>query len=108
MDSIILIAQQIAKEGKQPNTALIKARLPKNVPLPAIIQGLKMWMNDPDKVIKMPAEVAASETLHSSTTIDTLIDTKINQATAPLIKQIELLSKQLVDLKKQLKIQEKE
>lgn len=108
MDSIILIAQQIAKEGKQPNTALIKARLPKNVPLPAIIRGLKMWMNDPDKVINMPTEVPASENLDSSTAIDTLIDTKINQAIAPLIKQIAMLSKQLVDLKKQIKTQEKE
>ncbi|ABM02674.1 conserved hypothetical protein [Psychromonas ingrahamii 37] len=108
MDSIILIAQQIAKEGKQPNTALIKARLPKNVPLPTIIQGLKMWINDPHKVINIPTEVTASENLDSNTTIETLIDTKINQAIAPLIKQVELLTKQLVDLKKQLKIQEKE
>ncbi|MFT4836508.1 MAG: hypothetical protein ACJAYB_002367 [Psychromonas sp.] len=108
MDSIILIAQQIAKEGKKPNTALIKARLPKNVPLPAIIQGLKMWMNDPHKVINTPTEVTTSETIDSSTTIETLIDTKINQAIAPLIKQIELLTKQLVDLKKQLSTQEKE
>jgi hypothetical protein len=108
MDSIILIAQQIAKEGKQPNTALIKARLPKNVPLPAIIQGLKMWMNDPHKVINTPTEVTASENLDSRTRTETLIDTKINQAITPLIKQVELLTKQLVDLKKQLKIQEKE
>lgn len=104
MDRIILIAQQIAKEGKQPNIALIKARLPKNVPLPAIIQGLKIWMNDPDKTINTPTEVIASERLDS----DTLIDIKINQALAPLIKQVDMLSKQLVDLKKQLKIQEKE
>lgn len=108
MDRIILIAQQIAKEGKQPNTALIKARLPKNVPLPAIIQGLKMWMNDPDKVINTPTEVTAGENSDSSTTIETLIDTKINQAIKPLIEQIELLNKQLVDLQKQLKIQDKE
>jgi len=108
MDQIILIAQQIAKEGKQPNTALIKARLPKNVPLPAIIRGLKMWMNDPDKVINIPTEVAASENSDGSTSIDILIDTKINQAITPLIKQIELLTKQIFDLEKQLKIQEKE
>ncbi|MFT6927608.1 MAG: hypothetical protein ACJAZP_003245 [Psychromonas sp.] len=108
MDRIILIAQQIAKEGKQPNTALIKARLPKDVPLPVIIRGLKMWMNDPDKVVNIPAEIAAAENLQSNTTIDTLIDTKINQAITPLLKQVELLTKQLVDLQKQLQIQEKE
>lgn len=108
MDRIILIAQQIAKEGKQPNTALIKARLPKNVPLPVIIQGLKIWMNDPDKVVNIPAEVSASENLANNTNIDTLIDTKINQAIEPLIKQVELLTQQLIDLTKQLKIQEKE
>jgi hypothetical protein len=108
MDRIIHIAQQIAKEGKQPNTALIKARLPKNVPLPTIIQGLKMWINDPDKVVNLPQEVASSESADSSTTIDALIDTKINQAITPLIKQIEMLNKQLIELKKQLKTEEKE
>ena len=53
MDKIILIAQQIAQEGKTPNTAMIKARLPKNIPLPAIIQGLKLWQDNPNKEIEL-------------------------------------------------------
>ncbi|MGB5447149.1 MAG: hypothetical protein WBM99_16800 [Psychromonas sp.] len=107
MDRIILIAQQIAKEGKIPSTALIKARLPKNLPLPVIIQGLKMWNDNPDKAISTPAEIAPeSDEQHKN--IDALIDAKIAQAIAPLVRQMDLLTNQLIDLKKQLKTEDKE
>ncbi|WP_372881456.1 hypothetical protein [Psychromonas sp.] len=108
MDRIILIAQQIAKEGKIPTTALIKARLPKNVPLPAIIQGLKMWNDNPDKEINIPADIREDGNRDKQKSIDALIDAKIAQAIAPLTKQIDMLTNQLIDLKKQLKKEEKE
>ncbi len=107
MDRIILIAQQIAREGKVPTTALIKARLPKNVPLPVIIQGLKMWNDNPDKVIDIPAEIAP-ENGENQKGIDALIDEKIARAISPLTKQINMLKNQLIDLKKQLTKEEKE
>lgn len=107
MDHIIVIAQQIAKEGKVPTTALVKARLPKNVPLPTIIQGLKIWASNPDKVIDTPTAITPDKDEEKTKSADTLIDAKIAQAISPLIKQIDMLTKQLVDLKKQLNLQEK-
>ena len=107
MDRIIVIAQQIAKEGKVPTTALIKARLPKNIPLPTIIQGLKIWASNPDKVINIPTEITPSENEENTKSTDALIDAKIKQAIAPLAKQIDILTKQLIDLKNQLNLQEK-
>jgi hypothetical protein len=109
MDRIILIAQQLAKEGKVPNIALIKARLPKNIPLPAIIAGLKMWASNPNKQVNSPTEPAltASTKVDNITSFDALLESKINQAVAPLSAEIEALKAQLDALQQQLKTEEK-
>jgi uncharacterized small protein (DUF1192 family) len=100
MDRIILIAQQIAKEGKTPNTAMIKARLPKNVPLPAIIQGLKMWQDNPNKQIDKPTEPAlVNNTATETGSLDQLLAAKIELQLAPLKDQIEQLKAELKTLK---------
>lgn len=104
MDRIILIAQQLAKEGKTPNTAMIKARLPKNIPLPAIIQGLKLWQENPTKEIigaTEPALIANTKPENSS--FDALLEAKIeillHNAMAPLKNEIEQLKAELKALK---------
>jgi hypothetical protein len=101
MDRIILIAQQLAKEGKTPNTALIKARLPKNTPLPAIIQGLKLWQEDPNKQINLPTEPALTGATAAQIqgSIDEIINSKIVQAIAPLKEEIMLLKAEIETLK---------
>lgn len=37
------IINHLLEEGKEPTTALIKARLSKSVPIPAIIAALRSW-----------------------------------------------------------------
>ncbi|MFT6985048.1 MAG: hypothetical protein ACJAT7_000855 [Psychromonas sp.] len=108
MERIILIAQQLSKEGKVPNTALIKSRLPKNVPLPVIIQGLKMWKENPQKEINianLPSTQTGSE---ESINFDGLLDAKIKQALAPLLAEIENLQTQVKRLQQQLTTQEQD
>lgn len=97
MDHIILVAQQLAKEGKTPNTALIKSRLPKNTPLPAIIQGLKLWQENPKKPINVPTEPALTNAggQQINGSIDEIIDSKITQAIAPLKAEINTLKTKL-------------
>lgn len=97
MDRIILVAQQLAKEGKTPNTALLKARLPKNTPLPAIIQGLKLWQDNPNKQINTPTEPAltGATTQPIDASIDALINSKIALAVTPLKEQISALKAQI-------------
>jgi hypothetical protein len=104
MDSIILIAQQLSKEGKVPTTALLKARLPKDVPLPAIIQGLKLWKENPRKEIEKPTNTAIISTAENKdgSSLDALLDGRIEQAIAPLISQINQLKIELANLQKQL------
>ena len=100
MDRIILIAQQIAKEGKTPNTAMIKARLPKNIPLPTIIQGLKLWQDNPNKEIEAPTEPALiANTKTENGSFDILLESKITEMLAPLKSEIEQLKAELKTLK---------
>lgn len=109
MDRIILIAQQLSKEGKVPTTALLKARLPKNVPLPTIIQGLKMWKDNPQKEIDIPTEPALTACAGSenSGSFDALLDARIKQALTPLISQINELKSEITELQKQLTKEDK-
>lgn len=103
MDKIILIAQQLANEGKTPNIALLKARLAKNIPLPMIIQGLKMWQDNPNKEINRPIEptlIANTKTEMSS--FDLLLEAKINTMIAPLKDEITQLKTELNALKESL------
>ena len=109
MDHIILLAQQISQEGKVPSIALLKARLPKNVPLPSIIQGLKLWKENPQKAVTVPAEADINESIENkhNTSFDALIDTKIKLALTPLIVEIDTLKNQIANLQKQLTIEDK-
>jgi uncharacterized small protein (DUF1192 family) len=108
MDRIILIAQQIAKEGKTPNTAMIKARLPINVPLPTIIQGLKLWQENPNKEIIGSTEPAliSNEKIEAGSfdalldaTIEAKIEKKLKSLIAPLKDEIKQLKAELKTLK---------
>jgi len=97
MDRIILVAQQLAKEGKTPNTALVKARLPKNTPLPAIIQALKLWQENPDKKINTPTEPSLTGAGISPVagSIDEIINSKITLMINPLKEEIKTLKAQI-------------
>lgn len=97
MESIILIAQQLSKEGKVPTTALIKGRLTKNVALPTIIQGLQMWKSNPHQKVE-PTSIPSN----TDSNLDALLDTRINLALTPLIAQIKALKNEITALHKQI------
>ena len=100
MDKIILIAQQIAKEGKNPNTAMIKARLPKNVPLPTIIAGLKQWQENPNQEIVSITEPEPTNNGMSKHSFDALLEATIEQKIATIIAP---LKDEITQLKAELK-----
>ena len=105
MEQVILVAQKLAKEGKTPTTALVKSRLPKNTPLAAIIQGLKLWKASPEQDVETPLKEnePSTEAVGIIGSIDTiineLVDAKINAITAPLRQEIIQLNEQLSALK---------
>jgi len=47
-DEILIIANQLANQGKKPTVALLKSRLTTSFPLPMIIKVLKSWQHDPE------------------------------------------------------------
>lgn len=102
MDKIILIAQQLSKEGKVPSTALIKSRLPKNIPLPLIIQGLKMWKENPQKEREIASLPATQINGAERVSLDLLLEIKINQALTPLLAEIKSLHTEVAHLQQQL------
>ena len=57
-DKIVILANQIANTGKKPTVALIKTKLTKSVPLPAIISSLKSWQHDPSFIALPQAEMS--------------------------------------------------
>jgi hypothetical protein len=105
MDNIILIAQQIAKEGKTPNTAMIKARLPKNVPLPNIIQGLKLWHENPNReIVTNTKSLSKADSDAEKNNFDALLNAKIETIVeTKFIKLIEPLETEIQQLKFELK-----
>jgi hypothetical protein len=107
MDHIIAIAQQLSKEGKVPTTALLKARLPQNTPLPAIIQGLQMWKETPDKEITPTKPTANAADNGNNSSLDALLDVKIRQAVAPLLARLDELEGKITTLQKQLTKEDK-
>lgn len=50
-DEIVVLANQIANQGKKPTVALIKSKLTNKVPLPTIISTLKTWQHDPSLIV---------------------------------------------------------
>ncbi|WP_094752290.1 hypothetical protein [Psychromonas sp. CD1] len=95
MHRIIAIAQQLSKEGKTPNTALIKARLPKNIALPLIIEGLRLWRDDPYQEIHLEKfNTVPPDT--SKKNLDALIKMQIDEKLAPLYTQIKALQQRII------------
>jgi hypothetical protein len=47
-EEILVIANELANEGKKPSVALIKTRLTQTIPLPTIISVLKNWQHQPN------------------------------------------------------------
>jgi len=94
-DEILAIANQLANQGKQPSVALIKAKLPRSVPLPTIILVLKSWQHDPNFTQQTQIKKKASKvTKEDNTDINALIE----QALAPLQQEINELKHQVKQL----------
>lgn len=80
---IINICQQLQQEGKEPSIALIKARLTKGQPMPALIAGLQQWRANPN-VKFTPSEVPEQK-----------MELTLEQRVAQLELQVAELTKQL-------------
>jgi len=98
-DEIIIIANQLANQGKKPTVALIKTKLTKSVPLPTIITTLKGWSHDPDLITFNKSELNTNIEKNRSISFDPEVFKAINQAVEQAIKPLKV---ELAQLKAQL------
>ncbi|GLR70846.1 hypothetical protein [Agaribacter marinus] len=78
---VIECCLDLYEQGKKPSVALVKARLGKQVSLPAIVTGLKKWPNAPKKeapLSNIAVDCPPTETLSTEERIANL-ETKVLQ-----------------------------
>jgi len=103
-EEILVIANELANEGKKPSVALIKTRLTQTIPLPTIISVLKNWQHQPDYSASTLTTNKKNKTKDG--TIDNLIisKTELKQAIEQAIEQaIAPLKQELHEIKQLLK-----
>ena len=94
-DEIVILANQLANQGKKPTVALIKAKLTNSAPLPTIISTLKSWQHDP-KLIALPKEKNAGSVKHENNSSETeKLHELLNEELAQMKEEISEL-KQLI------------
>ncbi|MFB0982083.1 MAG: hypothetical protein QMC62_14345 [Alteromonadaceae bacterium] len=100
-DEIIIIANQLANQGKKPTVALVKTRLIKSAPLPTIISILRNWTHDPN-FVQMTIESNDVETKKKHlTSITSEIEKAIRQALQPIEAELLDLRALVNELSKQ-------
>ncbi len=86
-DEILIIANQLANQGKKPTVALVKSKLTNTVPLPTIIKVLKSWQHQPEFI-----------SINELTTHETALTAKKHE-----VDEIELIvEKALIPIKAEL------
>ena len=93
-DEILIIANQLANQGKQPTVALIKSRLATSFPLPTIIKVLKSWQHDPEFINISNQQTSEKELL---TTVKETQEIKliIEEALLPIKAELDDIKSQL-------------
>ncbi|XQW86162.1 hypothetical protein ACOYR1_05380 [Thalassotalea piscium] len=97
-EEILIVANQLANEGKKPTVALVKTRLSKPIPLAVLINTLKNWQHQPDNSELSVSQEEPKEIRPKKENIAM----QIEEAIAPLYLEIKELKQQMADLKSQL------
>lgn len=87
-NQVRIIANKLKAEGKEPTTALIKARLAQPAALPAIISALQAWKAAPDLPVEQEQEPVTQANQDSSE------QSQLDRIEAKLDKIIHMLEKE--------------
>ena len=101
IEEIIITANKLANEGKQPTVALVKAKLTQKQPLPLIISTLKSWQHQPDLISVKGSSAEKEGVAGENSDIEQIIAEQLNRAISPLIKEIQALRAEVESLKQQ-------
>lgn len=93
-EEIITIANKLADQGKSPSVALIKSRLSRAAPLPAIIAALKSWQHVPEEKVEtvsvapLKNNAASSETINEQLMDSQAVAEAITTALTPIQREL--------------------
>ncbi|WP_077337892.1 hypothetical protein [Pseudocolwellia agarivorans] len=103
-EKIIIIANQLANEGKKPSVALIKSKVAGPLPLPQIISALRSWQHEPENCVLF--ETSTPEDKSKNTPLienDELSAELINEAiTVAIDNALGPIKAELAEVKAQL------
>jgi len=88
VEKIIVLANQLANDGKKPTVALIKAKLVNPTPLPQIISALRTWVHEPEKCEFTDEVVPKEENDRKSNMEDVVTLEELNNTLAPIKKEL--------------------
>jgi len=95
-EEILIIANQLANEGRKPSVALVKTKLSQAVPLPELIRVLKNWQHQPEYVTAKSTTVTRNKKAQIKG--ENEVQKLIEQAIAPLKLEIAELKAQIAQL----------
>lgn len=90
VEKIIIVANQLANQGKKPSIALIKSKLASPVPLPQIISTLRSWSHDPENCVLKEESTENNKTdqINDIKELDNVALNDLNNALAPIHKEL--------------------
>jgi hypothetical protein len=88
IEQIMILANQLANDGKKPSVALIKAKLSSPVPLPQIIASLKSWSHEPENCVFPETNSTTHKTDDKTNALNTVTIAELNDAIAPINKEL--------------------
>ena len=97
-DEILIIANQLANQGKKPSVALIKTKMSQPVTLPQLISVLKSWQHDPEFIHAIPKNEPNEDQKNKQPKEELELSQLIAKAITPLEKEISELKKMIQTL----------
>ncbi|MFT5757667.1 MAG: hypothetical protein ACI9LM_002403 [Alteromonadaceae bacterium] len=96
-DEILIIANQLANQGKKPTVALVKSKLTNTFPLPTIIKVLKSWQHQPEFI--RTSEIAARKSVLTTEMKEVdAIELIVEKALIPIKAELDDIKSQLASL----------
>jgi len=96
-DEILIIANQLANQGKKPTVALVKSRLTNSFPLPTIIKVLKSWQHNPE-FVSLKEEKICEQNLTTKQLEKQELELTIEKALTPIKLELADIKSQLAQL----------
>lgn len=91
--NLLIICQNLAKQGKTPSVALLKAKAPKNFHLSELVSAVQHWKANPELALQEVDEKV--DTTQSNQVIEEMSKAELTQRVLQLEERLTMLEQQL-------------